>query len=102
LCKHPILEKLDNNLAINELGLPKSIGPLQKLLRNNPSDSDIRFILSLLSISRALPGKHRKPNLEDVTNRPSEDVFKYIETISKDIPFVMSKMGIHNISDDFK
>lgn len=95
LCGQPILERLDPSIAVDQHGIPKNLGILRNLAKSG-EDEDIRLLLSLLSIGRALPGKANEPNLLAITELPPVASLVYCETLKKDIPFVMSKyLNIH-------
>lgn len=53
MCGHPLHESAFPGIGLNSKGLPKSLGPILPLINGDKWDK--RFVLSMLSISRAIP-----------------------------------------------
>lgn len=54
LCGQPLLVSAHPGIGLNRLGLPKSLGPILPLITQGDI-WDKRFVLTMLSISRAIP-----------------------------------------------
>jgi hypothetical protein len=67
LCGHPLM-KVNELIGINKKGLPKILGPLQTLAESKDQNS-IRLLMTMLSVSRALPGSAYFPPLSDITDK---------------------------------
>lgn len=65
LCGHPLYIN-SNNVSVNKNGLPRALGFLGKLLTTKEPDQ-IRFIMTLLLISRSIEGGHGAPDLKPIT-----------------------------------
>jgi len=85
LCGQPIFIP-DRIIGINKLGLPKLLGPLQSLAQST-NINDHRFLLTMLSISRALPGSQYLPPLSDITTESTMKQSTYDE-VKMLLPYV--------------
>lgn len=101
----PILTN-DFNIATNKKGIPKILGPLQGLLPQNIENlsdlelNELRFLLTLLNISRIIRGGHSTdPNFDSII---SPTPFKITDELKKDIRQAMIQLGLLNIDETSK
>lgn len=71
ICGHPLLKAHIIGIGLNSKGIPTTLGPLQNLITGTTSEK--RLLLTLLSISRALPGSHGSPNLRTIEEPSTMD-----------------------------
>lgn len=62
MCGHPLHKSAFPGIGLNSKGLPKSLGPILPLINGDKWDK--RFVLSMLSISRAIPCRGTVSTLE--------------------------------------
>lgn len=57
LCGQPLLQSNAEGVKISKDGLPADLGPLLPFLRDHPSDSTLRLVNTLLSVSRVIEAR---------------------------------------------
>lgn len=82
----------DPSISLNSKKLPRILGPLLKLAERG-GIQDRRLLLTLLSVSRALPGSHYVPSLDTITS-PSTMNPSALEELRILIPVVVQAMDL--------
>lgn len=88
---HPLSVSGEPSISLNRRGLPRALGPLQDLVDKGVGEH--RLLLTLLSVSRALPGSRYVPSLSTITDSSTMDIKTY-EELKFLIPMVMNQMGL--------
>jgi hypothetical protein len=92
LCNQPMAESGDVSVSLNKKGIPRLLGPLQNLI-DTENISDKRLLMTLLSVSRALPGSPYRPPLNTITDESKIDS-SVISELSMLIPMVMGNNSL--------
>lgn len=92
MCGQALYSSINPSVGINKKGLPIWIGTeMNKLADGDKWEK--RLLLTLLSVSRALPGSQYIPPLSSLSDKPTYKEDKISEYISY-IPMVMQMMNI--------
>nr|QIR30246.1 RNA-dependent RNA polymerase [Plasmopara viticola lesion associated mitovirus 23] len=91
ICGNSLLDSQNPSVGVNRKGLPKWLGKLNLLADGGLAEK--RLLLTLLSVSRALPGSQYIPDITSISNPCTANLEKLNEYISY-IPYVMDLMYI--------
>jgi len=89
ICGHPQSISLEPGLGLNKKGIPTWLGPLQVLADMGPNEK--RLLLTLFSVSRALPGSHGHPDVTTIESPSTLDP-GVIPELQYLIPAIMDQM----------
>jgi hypothetical protein len=99
MCGHPTFSSGDVSVSINKRGLPRKLGCLQSLADGGTSEK--RLLLTLLSVSRALPGSQYIPDLKPIEDKSSMDP-KVMDELRILMPMIFDQMSLTSSRPSFK
>nr|QJX15643.1 putative RNA-dependent RNA polymerase [Pea associated mitovirus 1] len=91
LCGTSLLDSQNPSVGVNRKGLPRWLGDLNRLADGGLAEK--RLLLTLLSVSRALPGSQYIPDITPLISETTASVNK-LEEYKAYIPYVMDLMYI--------
>lgn len=77
----PILKKDESTrFSINRIGLPRKLRSFQTLItQENLTNEQLQLIMTILGLTRALSGGHKKPDLSSITDKSPFMMTKSLE-----------------------